>query len=70
MLFPGHTPNQKNMGVAWERGWIACLSIVLMHEGMVWYSDAPLLPSAAGPWLKYRGHLDNISNNMFLTYVQ
>ena len=25
--------------------------------------------SAAGPWLKYRGHLDNISNNMFLTYV-
>ncbi len=22
--------------------------------------------SAAGPWLKYRGHLDNISNNMFL----
>ncbi|XP_019850428.1 PREDICTED: aconitate hydratase, mitochondrial-like [Amphimedon queenslandica] len=25
--------------------------------------------SAAGPWLKYRGHLDNISNNMFLTAV-
>jgi len=23
--------------------------------------------SAAGPWLKYRGHLDNISNNLFLT---
>jgi aconitase A len=23
--------------------------------------------SATGPWLKYRGHLDNISNNMFLT---
>ncbi|XP_026680108.1 probable aconitate hydratase, mitochondrial [Diaphorina citri] len=23
--------------------------------------------SAAGPWLKFRGHLDNISNNMFLT---
>jgi aconitate hydratase len=22
--------------------------------------------SMAGPWLKYRGHLDNISNNMFL----
>ncbi|KAK6046733.1 hypothetical protein COOONC_15763 [Cooperia oncophora] len=21
--------------------------------------------SAAGPWLKYRGHLDNISNNLF-----
>ena len=26
--------------------------------------------SAAGPWLKYRGHLDNISNNMFLTYAK
>jgi aconitate hydratase len=22
--------------------------------------------SAAGPWLKFRGHLDNISNNMFI----
>lgn len=22
--------------------------------------------SAAGPWLKYRGHLDNISNNMLI----
>ena len=22
--------------------------------------------SQAGPWLKFRGHLDNISNNMFL----
>ena len=22
--------------------------------------------SAAGQWLKYRGHLDNISNNMFI----
>merc|ERR1711970_455691 len=25
--------------------------------------------SAAGPWLRFRGHLDNISNNMFLTAV-
>ena len=25
--------------------------------------------SAAGPWLKYRGHLDNISNNLFLTAI-
>ncbi len=41
------------------------------------YTDLPLLLKAkgkcttdhismAGPWLKYRGHLDNISNNMFL----
>ena len=22
--------------------------------------------SPAGPWLRFRGHLDNISNNMFL----
>jgi len=25
--------------------------------------------SAAGPWLKYRGHLDNISNNMLITAI-
>jgi len=25
--------------------------------------------SPAGPWLKYRGHLDNISNNMYLGAV-
>jgi aconitate hydratase len=25
--------------------------------------------SMAGPWLKYRGHLDNISNNMFIGFV-
>ncbi|CAJ0941499.1 unnamed protein product, partial [Mesorhabditis belari] len=25
--------------------------------------------SAAGPWLKFRGHLDNISNNLFLTAI-
>ncbi len=41
------------------------------------YIDLPLLLKAAGkcttdhismagPWLKYRGHLDNISNNMFI----
>ena len=41
------------------------------------YSDLPVLLkakgkcttdhiSAAGPWLKFRGHLDNISNNMFI----
>jgi aconitate hydratase len=23
----------------------------------------------AGPWLKYRGHLDNISNNMFISAI-
>jgi len=25
--------------------------------------------SPAGPWLKYRGHLDNIANNMFIGSV-
>jgi aconitate hydratase len=44
------------------------------------FADLPLLLKAkgkcttdhispAGPWLKYRGHLDNISNNMFLGAV-
>merc|ERR1712115_567522 len=28
--------------------------------------DATDLISMAGPWLKYRGHLDNISNNMLI----
>ncbi|MCQ6483017.1 hypothetical protein NPN19_24600, partial [Vibrio parahaemolyticus] len=41
------------------------------------YTDMPILIktkgktttdhiSMAGPWLKYRGHLDNISNNMLI----
>merc|ERR1712137_1096004 len=41
------------------------------------YNDIPVLIKAegkcttdhismAGPWLKYRGHLDNISNNMLI----
>merc|ERR1711890_125548 len=25
--------------------------------------------SAAGPWLKYRGHLENISNNLLITAI-
>jgi len=25
--------------------------------------------SAAGPWLKFRGHLDNISNNYMITAI-
>lgn len=44
------------------------------------YEDLPILIkvrgkcttdhiSMAGPWLKYRGHLDNISNNMFIGAV-
>lgn len=44
------------------------------------YEDMPILIKArgkcttdhismAGPWLKYRGHLDNISNNMFIGAV-
>merc|ERR1712066_1007154 len=27
------------------------------------------LTSAAGPWLKYRGHLENISNNLLITAI-
>jgi len=44
------------------------------------YTDCPILIkirgkcttdhiSQAGPWLKFRGHIDNISNNLFLTAV-
>jgi len=28
--------------------------------------EHPLTQQVAGPWLKYRGHLDNISNNMLI----
>jgi aconitate hydratase len=53
----------------------------LLEKFLPWngkdFTDLPLLLKAkgkcttdhismAGPWLKYRGHLDNISNNMFI----
>jgi aconitate hydratase len=31
-----------------------------------WASAPPTIFSPAGPWLKFRGHLDKISDNMFI----
>jgi aconitate hydratase len=30
------------------------------------FGNVPSLISMAGPWLRFRGHLDNISNNMLI----
>jgi len=56
---------------------IAFLEAFQKQDPIEDYKDLPLLIKAqgkcttdhisqAGPWLKFRGHLDNISNNMFL----
>lgn len=50
---------------AWDGKDLEDLSILIKVKGKCTTDHI----SAAGPWLKYRGHLDNISNNMFLTAV-
>ncbi len=56
---------------------LAILDAFPKQDPVADYQDLPVLLKAAGkcttdhisqagPWLKYRGHLDNISNNMFL----
>ncbi|MDZ4861541.1 MAG: aconitate hydratase [Candidatus Hydrogenedentes bacterium] len=46
----------------WEGGDIKGLKLLLKAKGKCTTDHI----SMAGPWLKYRGHLDNISNNMFI----
>lgn len=46
---------------AWEGGDLENLVILLKAEGKCTTDHI----SPAGPWLKYRGHLDKISNNLF-----
>ncbi|XP_018495378.1 probable aconitate hydratase, mitochondrial [Galendromus occidentalis] len=46
----------------WDGGDLQDLVILLKAKGKCTTDHI----SAAGPWLKYRGHLDNISNNMFI----
>jgi len=48
---------------AWDGKDLECLTVLIKVKGKCTTDHI----SAAGPWLKYRGHLDNISNNMFLT---
>lgn len=47
---------------AWEGKDYEDLTVLLKAKGKCTTDHI----SMAGPWLKYRGHLDNISNNMFL----
>ncbi|HUS60889.1 MAG TPA: aconitate hydratase, partial [Acidimicrobiales bacterium] len=50
---------------AWDGNDYSELAVLLKAEGKCTTDHI----SAAGPWLKYRGHLDNISQNLFLGVV-
>lgn len=56
-LYPFHAPDLKND--------FKNLYVLLKVKGKCTTDHI----SMAGPWLKYRGHLDNISNNMFIGAV-
>jgi aconitate hydratase len=47
---------------AWNKKDLTDLTVLIKVKGKCTTDHI----SAAGPWLKYRGHLDNISNNMFI----
>ncbi|CAM3844551.1 aconitate hydratase [Mucilaginibacter galii] len=47
---------------AWEGTDIKCLRLLIKAKGKCTTDHI----SMAGPWLKFRGHLDNISNNMLI----
>jgi aconitate hydratase len=47
---------------AWSGEDIADAAILIKAKGKCTTDHI----SMAGPWLKYRGHLDNISNNMLI----
>ncbi len=49
----------------WERSDIKGLKLLIKAKGKCTTDHI----SMAGPWLKYRGHLDNISNNMLIGAV-
>ncbi|MCX6187258.1 MAG: aconitate hydratase [Bacteroidetes bacterium] len=51
--------------VAWESTDIKGLKLLIKAKGKCTTDHI----SMAGPWLKYRGHLDNISNNMLIGAV-
>lgn len=50
---------------AWEGSDLANLKLLIKAKGKCTTDHI----SMAGPWLKYRGHLDNISNNMLIGAV-
>lgn len=75
-IAPAANPGTVNVKIATTSDRLQELKAFEIWDGKD-YTDLPLLLKAkgkcttdhispAGPWLKYRGHLDNISNNMFL----
>jgi aconitate hydratase len=48
--------------IPWDGKDLSDLTVLLKAQGKCTTDHI----SMAGPWLKYRGHLDNISNNMFI----
>merc|ERR1712233_14466 len=50
---------------AWDKKDLKDMPILIKVRGKCTTDDI----SAAGPWLKYRGHLENISNNMLISAV-
>jgi aconitate hydratase len=50
---------------AWERTDLTGMKLLIKAKGKCTTDHI----SMAGPWLKYRGHLDNISNNMLIGAV-
>ena len=50
---------------AWEGTNLTGLNLLIKAKGKCTTDHI----SMAGPWLKYRGHLDNISNNMLIGAV-
>jgi aconitate hydratase len=80
----GYVPPPPNSGTVDVRVAPGSDRLQLLQPFPAWdgrdYTDLPVLLKAkgkcttdhispAGPWLKYRGHLDNISNNCFLGAV-
>ncbi len=50
---------------AWDGADYVALPVLMKAQGKCTTDHI----SAAGPWLKYRGHLENISGNLFLGVV-
>lgn len=50
---------------AWEGADLKCLKLLIKAKGKCTTDHI----SMAGPWLKFRGHLDNISNNLLIGAV-
>ena len=64
------SPNQQRLQLlepfpAWEGTDLKGLKLLIKAKGKCTTDHI----SMAGPWLKFRGHLDNISNNMLIGAV-